>query len=302
MDRFESLTAFTRVVEKGGFAAAARDLGLTRSAVNKHVLALEDRLGARLFNRTTRQVSPTEAGLAYYERCVAILADLSEADEAVAALDATPRGTLRVNAPMSFGTLHLGAATAEFMTAYPDIRVELILNDRFIDPVEEGFDLTVRIAELADSSLVARRIAPVRRVLCASPDFLDTHGPITRPADLRDLPCLHYGNMAGGNRWRLSGPDGDHDIRVTGPVCSNNGEVLMQAALRGLGIALLPTFIVGPALRRDRLETVLAGYEPPPVSVHAVYPPNRRLAAKVRVFIDFLVGRFAGGSEWEQGG
>lgn len=300
MDRFDSLKAFARVVEKGGFAAAARDLGLSRSVVNKHVAALEDRLGVQLFNRTTRRVSATEAGLAYYERCTGILAELAEADHAVSNLDATPRGTLRVNAPMSFGTLHLGSAVADFIAAYPDILVELVLNDRFIDPIEEGFDLTVRIAELSDTSLVARRIAPARRVLCAAPEFLVARGPVTHPSDLRDLPCLHYGNLAGGNRWRLSGPDGEHDLRVTGPICSNNGEVLKEAVLKGLGIALLPSFIVGPELRRRALETVLTGYEPPPVSIHAVYPPNRRLAAKVRVFIDFLADRFAEGGDWEK--
>ena len=294
MDKLTSIKAFTRVVQHGSFAAAARELRLSRSAVSKYVIDLEQALGVQLLVRTTRSASPTENGQAYYERCVAILADLEEADLAVTRLQAEPRGMLRVNAPMSFGTLHLGAAIADFMKKYPALHIQLILSDQQIDPVQEGFDVTLRIAELASSSLVARKIAPARRVICAAPAYLAQRGTPQHPNDLRDHDCLAYGHLATGNQWKLTGTDGDHWIRIPWTLCSNNAEVLCAAAVRGQGIALLPTFIAGADLQEGSLRSILTDYAAPEISIYAIYPETRHLSVKVRVFIDFLIDRFGG--------
>jgi len=299
MDKLESLRAFAKVVQHGGFSAAARDLRLSRSAVSKHVIDLETALGVQLLVRTTRKTSPTENGLAYYERAIAILADLEEADAIVSRLHAEPRGLLRVNAPMSFGTLHLGRAIADFMGSYPELKIQLALSDQQIDPVQEAFDVTLRIAELPSSSLVARKIAPARRVVCAAPAYLQRRGTPKHPNDLREHDCLNYGHLATGNQWKLTGPDGDHWIQVPWTICTNNAEVLRDAASQGRGIAVLPTFIAGKDLRTGALQAVLTEYSPPELSLFAIYPPTRHLSVKVRVFIDFLVKRFGGQPRWE---
>jgi DNA-binding transcriptional LysR family regulator len=299
MDKLASIRAFTRVVEQGGFAAAARELRLSRSAVNKYVIDLEQELGVQLLARTTRKVTPTENGQAYYERCRAILADLEEADVAVTRLQSEPRGLLRVNAPMSFGTLHLGGAVADFMEKHPQLQIQLVLSDQQIDPVQEGFDLTLRIADLPSSSLVARRIVPARRVVCASPAYLERRGVPKHPDDLRQHDCLAYGHLATGNQWKLVGADGDHWIRIPWTLCTNNAEVLRDAAVAGRGIALLPTFIAGADLQEGRLRTVLPEYQAPEISVYAIYPQTRHLSVKVRLFIDFLVERFGGRPHWD---
>ena len=299
MDKLTSIKAFTRVVQHGSFAAAARELRLSRSAVSKYVIDLEQALGVQLLVRTTRSASPTENGQAYYERCVAILADLEEADLAVTRLQAEPRGMLRVNAPMSFGTLHLGAAIADFMKKYPALHIQLILSDQQIDPVQEGFDVTLRIAELASSSLVARKIAPARRVICAAPAYLAQRGTPQHPNDLRDHDCLAYGHLATGNQWKLTGTDGNHWIRIPWTLCSNNAEVLCAAAVRGQGIALLPTFIAGADLQEGSLRSILTDYAAPEISIYAIYPETRHLSVKVRVFIDFLIDRFGGRPYWD---
>jgi DNA-binding transcriptional LysR family regulator len=268
-------------------------MGMSRSAVSKHVMDLEAALGVQLLHRTTRQTSATDAGLAYVERCKAILSEIDEAELSVSNAQQVPRGQLRVNAPMTFGTMHLGAAIADFMRRYSDVQVHLALDDRFVDPIAEGFDVTIRIAALEDSSLIARRIMPARRVLCASPEYLRARGEPKTPDDLRRHDGLHYGNLATGAQWKLVGPEGDRWVPVKALLCANNGEVLRDAALRGLGIALLPVFIIGRELEEGRLAVVLQDYEPPPVAVYALYPPSRYLSAKVRVFVDFLVARFA---------
>jgi DNA-binding transcriptional LysR family regulator len=293
LDKLEAMRVFAQVVTHGGFSAAAREIGMSRSAVSKHVMDLEAVLGVQLLHRTTRQTSTTDAGLAYFERCKAILAEIDEAELSVSNAQQVPRGQLRINAPMTFGTMHLGSAIADFMRRYADVQVYLVLDDRFVDPIAEGFDITIRIAALEDSSLIARRIMPARRVLCASPGYLRERGAPKTPDDLRRHDCLHYGNLATGAQWKLVGPDGDHWVPVKAVLCANNGEVLRDAALRGLGIALLPVFIVGKELEEGRLVAVMADYEPPPVAVYALYPPSRYLSAKVRVFLDFLVARFA---------
>ena len=299
MDKLTSMRAFTKVLSHGGFSAAARELGLSRAAVSKYVIELEEELGVQLLHRSTRKVTPTESGLAYYERCVAILGEIEEADIAVSQLQTEPRGVLRINAPMSFGTLHLGPAVADFLLQYRDVRVQLVLNDRFIEPLEEGFDLTVRIADLPASSLIARKIVPARRVVCAAPSYLERHGIPVHPNDLRAHDCLNYGFLTTGTQWKLTGTDGDHWIQTKWVLCTNNAEVLRDAAVKGLGIALIPTFIAGRDLQEGTLRAVLSEYEAPPTSVYAIYPPNRHLSAKVRFFIDFLIKRFGDRPYWD---
>jgi DNA-binding transcriptional LysR family regulator len=286
------MRAFVKVVEHGSFSEAARALRLSRSAVSKHVIELEQELGVALLNRTTRSAAPTENGRAYYERAVAILADLEEADLAVARLQAEPRGLLRVNAPMSFGTVHLAPALAAFMEKYPELQIQLTLSDEQIDAVQEGFDVTLRIAELASSSLIARRLLGVPRIFCAAPAYIQRRGAPDHPRDLKNHDCLAYGFLATGNQWKLIGPDGEHFLSVPWKLCANNAEVLKAAALKGCGIALLPTFIAGAALEAGELMPVLQNYRAPEIALYAIYPPTRHLSSKVRLFIDFLVERF----------
>jgi DNA-binding transcriptional LysR family regulator len=299
MDKFEAMRAFVKVVENEGFAAAGRELNLSRSAVSKYVAELERYLATQLLNRSTRHVSPTESGLAFHEKCVAILAALEDAERTVSDLQDRPTGTLNVNAPMSFGTLHLGRALADFMARYPEIKVELVLSDRFVDPVEEGFDVTIRIADLPDSALIAKKLAPAKLVLCASPDYLEKAGIPTHPSELRHHRCLHYGYLSTGNQWRFAGPDGPVGVRIDGVLCSNNGQVLRDGAVRGLGIALMPTFIAGADLQEGRLSTVLTEFRAPDIAIYALYPPNRHLTAKVRLLIDFLGGCFGDPPYWD---
>jgi DNA-binding transcriptional LysR family regulator len=292
MDKLEGLRTFVKVVELGSFSEAGRALRLSRSAVSKYVGELEDELGVQLLSRTTRRVSPTENGLAYFERVLGILSELEAADQAVSQMQATPRGLLRVNAPMSFGTLRLGPAIAEFMQLYPELRIQLVLSDENVDPLQDGLDVTLRIADLESSSLIARKIMPIARLICASPDYFQTHGVPSHPNDLRDHNCLTYGFLSTGNQWKLSGRDGDHWVQPAWTLCANNAEVLRDAAIAGRGITLVPTFIAADALQAGRLATCLDTYQAPPLALYALYPPTRHLAVKVRLFIDFLVKRF----------
>lgn len=292
MDKLASLRAFVKVVELGSFSEAGRQLRLSRSAISKYIGDLEQSLGVQLLNRTTRHASPNENGQAYFERALSILSDIDAADQAVAHLQATPRGLLRVNAPMSFGTLQLGPAIADFMETNPELQIHLVLSDEQIDPVQGGFDVTLRIADLESSSLIARKIMPIERAICASPAYLERRGMPAHPNDLRDHALLTYGFLLTGNQWKLTGKDGDHWVQPAWTLCANNAEVLRDAAVKGRGIALLPTFIAGAALRDGALVRFLDAYKAPPLTLYAVYPPTRHLAVKVRLFIDFLVARF----------
>ncbi len=299
MDVLEGMRAFTRVVEQQGFAAAARDMGVSRSMVNKQVIKLEDELGAQLLRRSTRQVTPTETGMAFYARCQQILADVDEAFGAVRALQDNPTGNLRINAPMSLGTLHLSGVLAEFMTRYPEVRVELVLNDRFVDPLEEGFDVTVRVGEAVYStSLVTQEIVSTPRVLCCSPSYTARYGLPREPQDLKAHRALHYGYQASGNVWRLTDGDQIVSVPVDCAMWSNNGQVLRDAAIAGQGIALLPTFIIGDALQQGALETVLADYAPLPSSLLVLYPRHRHLSAKVQLFVALLKERLGEEPYW----
>lgn len=299
MDLLAGMAVFARVVDAGGISAAARDLRLSKSAVSKQLAALEDRLGARLLHRTTRRMSLTEAGAGFLEHCRRVVAEAEAAESAVGALQAEPRGTLRVNAPMTFGTMHLAAVIPDFLARYPQVNVDLVLNDRLVDLLDEGFDVAVRIGRLADSSLVARKLAPARRVLVASPGYLDRRGRPEALADLVHHDVLSYSYVAAADEWRFQGPQGDETVRLEPRLKANNGEILLAACLGGAGIAAVPTFISGPSLRAGTLVRLLPQYESGGLGIHAVWPTARHLSAKVRAFVDFLAERFGPVPYWD---
>jgi len=294
------MSVFVAVVERGNFTAAAEQLRLSRASTSKHITALESCLGGRLLNRTTRRISLTEAGQAYYERCKRILDDVAEAECVVTGFSSEPRGRLRLNVPMSFGIQQMAALVAQFCQAHPNINVELTLNDRFVDLVDEGYDLAIRITQLKESRLIARHLAPCRRVLCASPDYLAKQGRPLAPADLAHHACLHYAYFESGKTWLLHGPDGDHAVKIRTPFIANNGEALEAAARQGLGIVLSPTFIVGDALRAGALERVLPDYRPADVGIYAVYASRQHLSGKVRSFIDFAAAHIGAEPVWDR--
>ena len=301
MDRLTSLAAFVRTVELGSQAAAAAELGLSRTMLGRHLQSLEQRLGTRLINRTTRKQSLTEAGLAFFARCSTALHELEAAGRSVSALQAEPRGTLRLNAPMSFGACHIAAAIAAYTERHPQVRVEMVLNDRLVDLVEEGYDLAIRIGRLSDSSLIARRLAPCRLMLCASPQYLARHGVPRRPADLAQHNCLLYSYSADRNQWSFRAGTAEETVKISGNLIANNGDAVVTAALAGQGIVLQPTFIVGDALRAGALVRVLPSHEVPDLDIHAVYPHPRNLSPKVRSFVDLLIERYGSRPAWDEG-
>jgi DNA-binding transcriptional LysR family regulator len=300
MDHLTGMAVFAKVVETGTFTGAAKALGLSKGAVSKQVARLEDRLGARLLNRTTRRSSLTEVGSAFYERCRRIVAEAEEAELAVTRLHAEPRGTLRVNLPMSFGLRHIAEALPDFMAAYPEINLDVTLDDRVVDVIDEGYDLVVRITDLPDSTLIARRIAPFRVATCAAPAYWDAHGRPRHPDDLRGHACLLYSYLSNLNEWRFRGSAGPIAVRVDGPLRGNNGDMLRAAAVAGRGIIHSPTFIVGADLQAGRLECVLTEFEEEARGIYAVYPQNRHLTAKVRAFVDFMTARFGDSPAWDR--
>jgi DNA-binding transcriptional LysR family regulator len=298
MSSFSDFEIFARVVSAGSLSSAGRELGLSPAVVSKRLRKLEDRLGTRLLQRTTRQTALTEAGQGFYERIVAILAGIEEAEAFVTRRSTLPRGTLKVSAPTSFGRMHIAPHLGPFMRANPDLSLNLVLSDEFVDIVGEGFDLAIRIAELSDSSLVARRLAPVERFLVAAPDYLAANGMPQSLADLDRHVCLPAHNH---EPWRLEGPDGPLVYRPEGPLATNSSEVLRQTVLAGIGIALRSTWDVGPELASGRLVRVLPDYQASRnVAVHAVYPSRRFLPAKVRLFIDYLADLYGPTPYWEE--
>ncbi|SLN34629.1 LysR family transcriptional regulator [Oceanibacterium hippocampi] len=301
MDKLANMAVFAAVVEEKGFSAAARRLGMSKSAVSKQVSRLEDSLGARLLNRTTRSLSLTEIGEVFYGHCARMLEAASDAEAAVSALHGEPRGHLRVALPMTFGIREVAPAVAEFLKRHPAVTIEMELNDRFVDVVADGFDLAVRVAALPDSSLIARRLAPMRSVICASPGYLAEHGTPATIDDLAGLNCLHYSN-APARQWAVVENGRERKVEIRGNLIANNGEALMEAATAGLGITIAPTFIVAEALRRGDLVTILDQcHRSDEASVFALYPHRRHLSPKVRAFIDFLADRFAPTPPWEVG-
>ena len=293
MDKFESIRAFTKVVEEGGFAAAARKMEMSRSAVNKLVINLENQLGVQLLYRTTRQVTPTDTGRAFYERCIGILSDLEEAELEVSQQHTEPKGNLKINAPMSFGISYLGAKIAEFMTRYQNIKIQLTLEDRFVDPIIEGYDLIIRIGLPPKSpSFIAHHITSLPRVICAAPSYLKTKGIPNTPSDLKNYSCLHYGYLATGSQWQLTRKEEEYRVSIEGVFCSNNGEVLRDIAVKGLGIVMLPNFIVERELERGELQIILPDYHVPELTLCVIYPVNRHLSTKIQLFTQFIKQSF----------
>ncbi|EKV32632.1 Transcriptional regulator, LysR family [Caenispirillum salinarum AK4] len=299
-DPLEGYATFAAVVDCGGFSAAAERLGVSKSAISKQVSRLEERLGARLLNRTTRRLALTEAGQAFHQHALRILAEAEEAELAVSQLHASPRGLLRVSAPMSFGIKHLGPVLCPFLQRYPDLTLEAAYDDRLVDMVAEGFDVAVRIARLADSSMIARKLAPCRRVVVASPDYVERRGMPMHPAELTGHDTLLYTLQATANIWTLVHADGSRaDVSLSGRLRVNNGDALRSAAVAGLGVIITPTFIVGDDLAAGRLVRVLPDWEAEPIHIYAVYPPGRHLSVKVRAFVDFLAEAFGPNPYWD---
>jgi DNA-binding transcriptional LysR family regulator len=291
MNQLEDMQIFVNTVDAQSFTAAADKLGLSKQFISRRIMALEDRLGARLLIRTTRKLSVTDTGRVYYERALKIIDEVNDAEQLVSSENLSPRGTLRISAPMSFGTLHLGSAIARFMAQCPDVRIELDLSDRFVDIVGEGYDMAIRIGHLADSSLVARQIAPAQIVACASPAYLKLRGKPQSPGELKDHDCLLYGHSR-NVEWIFSDKGKPLHVPIKGRLRANNGELACTAAIADLGIILLPTFIVGAALRNKQLVTILDAYAPPPLTIYAVYPQHRQASLAVKAFTDFLRNTF----------
>lgn len=299
MSHIGDLEIFARIVTAGNMSAAGRDMGLSPAVVSKRISHLEDRLGARLFQRTTRQLTLTEAGQGFYERIVDILTGIEEAEAFVTRRNSVPQGTLKVTAPTAFGRMHIAPNLGKFLNQYPDLRFDLDLSDTFVDIVGEGFDLAIRIAELEDSSLVARKLAPNHRVICAAPAYLEQAGEPQGLADLAKHNCLA---PAAQEMWRLEGPEGPTSIRIAGNIRTNSTEVVREAVLVGVGIALRSTWDVGAELKSGRLKVILPQYrQSPRVAVYAVYPCREHVPAKLRVFVDFLASMFGPEPYWDKG-
>jgi DNA-binding transcriptional LysR family regulator len=301
MEDLERMAIFARVVEDKSFSAAARRLNLSKSLVSKQLTQLEKSLGARLLNRTTRALSLTDAGAVLYEHCARIMEELEEAKLAVGRLQSEPRGLLRISAPVAFGRLHIATVLPEFLAAYPDLKIDMVTTDRFVDLAEEGYDVVIRIVDQAAPTLVARKLAPVNRKMVATPEYFERYGVPQTPEDLEKHNCLTYTYFNPQDPWRLRGPDGDISVKATGNMRVNDDDVLSQAVLGGLGLALLPTFIIGKELQAGRLQSVLSQYIPVERHIYAVYLANRHVSAKVRAFIDHLLKRFGSEPYWDRG-
>ncbi len=294
MDRLTEMEAFAAVVDHGGFTDAARKLGISKSAVSKHVSSLEARLGARLLNRTTRRVSPTEVGLVYYDRARRVLTDAGEADRIVTAMQSAPSGVLRISVATDFGVTLLSPVLDAFFAECPEVSVQMVLNNRYVELISEGFDMAVRVGEAEDSSLRSHKITETTRRLIASPNYLQQHGRPQRIEDLSQHRLLHHGNHASANLWRLIGPSGEErQVRGAGLLSINDGQSLMNAAIRGLGIAYLPSFLYHQAMERGEVVDVMPDLPKTRLGIFAVYPPGRFTQPKVRAFIDFLMAQFA---------
>ena len=286
------LRAFVQVYEAGGFSAAAREYGRSKALLSKYVTDLEDQLGVRLMNRTTRTLSLTEAGEAYYSEISQILQHLDDLDASIAHQTAEPRGLLRISAPRNFGELTLARAIFAFLAANPDVSVDLRLEDRFVDLVDEGIDVALRISALPDSALIARKIGQMKIYLCAAPSLIAEHGAPAHPDALRNLPCVVDTNLSNFSNWRFQIDGKPHSVRVSGRVQVNSPAAAAEAVAAGLGFAVLPAYLAEPLIAEGRLVCALETFMPPAPSLHAVYPHRRHLAGKVRALIDHLVAWF----------
>lgn len=298
MDQLGDLDIFARVAAAGSMSQAARDLGLSPPVISKRIKRLEERLGTRLLQRTTRQIVLTEAGAGFQERVLAILAAVDEAESWVAQRASVARGPLRISAPTTFGRLHVAPHLVHFLRHYPEISLDLSLSDSFVDVVGEGYDVAIRIADLADTSLVARKLAPNHRVLCAAPAYLAKYG---EPRGLAELSA-HRALAHNADHWRLEGPEGMVLVPVQSAIATNSSEVIREAVIAGLGIALRSTWDVGPELRSGALKILLPAYRASRrVGIFAVYPSRKHLPQRTRVFIDFLSELYGPVPSWDQG-
>lgn len=290
-DDIGGFVTFARVVEQESFTGAAEAMGISKSAVSKQVARLEETLGVRLLNRTTRKLQVTEAGRVFYERCRRIADEVEEARAAVTSLQASPRGLLRVNAPVSYGLSHLSKMLPAFMRKYPDLRVDLGLSDRKVNLLEEGIDVAVRIGQMDDSSLVAKRITEFNRIVAARPSYWDENGRPDTPEDLGRHNCFIYEYLPQGDQWEFRDPKSGASIRVrvSGTLTSNNGNVLMQVAEEGQGVGWIPEFFIDQQIENGVLEEVLTDYRAEPIGLYAVFPHSRHLPTKTRAFVDYLV-------------
>lgn len=289
MDYLTSLRCFLAVAETGSFTTASEQLAISRAMASKHVMDLEAHLGLRLLNRTTRSVSLTDAGGTYFERGRDILAALEEAEREVTSQAAEAVGRLRISAPLSFGITHVSPLVAAFAKANPRIAIDLTLNDRFVDLVDEGFDVAIRIGRLSDSSMVARRLAVTRSMICAAPAYLAQHGRPRVPADLLAHECLHYSYSSTQNVWTFHGPQGEESLRMPGRISCNNGDAIGRLAAAGAGVTIGPDFIMAPFLASGAVEEILHGYTQPEIGIYIVHPSQRHMPLKLRAFIDFMV-------------
>lgn len=292
MDKTQEMASFVAVVEAGSFVGAADALGLSKAAVSRQVGDLEQRLGARLLHRTTRRLSLTDDGQVFFARARELLAAIEEAESEITSRSGEASGVLRINAPLTFGVLHLAPLWGRFADAHPKVTVEVDLSDRIVDLVEEGYDLAVRITNLPSSQLVSRQLATSRVRLCASPQYLQAHGMPAHPRDLGSHAVIAYSYWSGGDIWHFTGPDGRHDVRVRARLRTNNGDTCRAAALAHQGVVMQPDFIIGDDLRRGTLVELLPGYQALTLGIHAVYPTRKQLPLKTRRMVDFLVDSF----------
>jgi DNA-binding transcriptional LysR family regulator len=292
MDRFDEMRVFAAVVDAGSFIGAADALAMSKAAVSRHVAELEARLGVRLLHRTTRRLSLSAEGEVFHTRCKELLASVEEAEAEITARSGEASGLLKLNVPFTFGLMHLAPLWAEFMARHPKVTLDVTLADRVVDLVEEGFDMAVRIARLQNSTLVSRRLSSTRLVLCASPAYLRERGVPTHPSQLAQHEVIAYSLFSMGENWAFTGPDGAVAVKVTPRLRTNSGDTCRIAALRGLGLVLQPSFLVGPDLRAGTLVEVLPDYRSLELGVYAVYPSRKFVSPKVRLLVDFLVDAF----------
>ena len=300
MDRFENMETFIKVVDAGSMSAAADRMGVAKSAVSRRLKELEGHLGVELFHRTTRRLNLTDTGRTFYQQAVRILEDVLEAELATTQAHGELQGSLKIALPMSFGIMHMGPAINDFLQKHPKIEFDLDFNDREVDLIQEGFDLAIRIANLPDSSLIARRLAPIQQVVFASPDYLDNYGTPKSPDELQHHQCLAYSLINDHKTWRFQDNNSQEiKISITPHLKASVGEFLRDAAVNGQGISVLPTFIVYKEIENGALVPILTDYIPNPISAYAIYPQTRHLSQRVRQFVDFLVKRFEGVPYWD---
>lgn len=288
MDKLTSMNVFVRVAKAGSFAGAARDLGISRAMATKHIMQLESELNTRLFNRTTRNISLTEVGQSYLERCQQVLLDVEEMEAAVTHMQREPRGLLKISAPPVIGATQIAPALTEYLKGYPELSVEMVLKGGQVDLIDEGVDIAIYLGPISDTSLVARKLASSSLVVCASPEYLKQYGAPQDPEDLEDHSCLINWAIPPRNKWRFKGILGEREVTVTGRMQANMGDPIRMAAVNGLGLVMLPKYIVGRDIEKGKLVPIMEDYAIAPLDIHAVYPHRKYLSAKVRSFVDFI--------------